>query len=146
MHTGDPRWSLAGFALAAGWAGLSLHNDCRYKAFFQRLKRETHTYRVDGGSGGRPAPPSPWPRRGLGVITWPAFKLCEPHIVLIILSVLGFLTFLAPIAWFQLWRGYVIIAAMLAPTLAFGRISKAVRRSSVEHEFAEWFQPDDPKR
>ena len=33
----------------AGWTFLSLHNDCRYKAFFQRLKRESG-YRVDGGA------------------------------------------------------------------------------------------------
>src|SRR5690349_3195046 len=30
-RTGDLRWAGAGFAIAVGWAGLSLHNDCRYK-------------------------------------------------------------------------------------------------------------------
>ncbi|MDR3633642.1 MAG: CDP-alcohol phosphatidyltransferase family protein, partial [Isosphaeraceae bacterium] len=55
-RTGDPRWAIAGFAIAAGWALLSLHNDCRYKAFFQRLKREPGAFRVAGGSGGRPSP------------------------------------------------------------------------------------------
>jgi hypothetical protein len=139
-RTGDPRWSLAGFALAAGWAGLSLHNDCRYKAFFQRLKRETLTYRIDGGSGGRPSPPALWPRRGLGVVTWPAFKSCEPHIVLLALTALAPLSFLAPTAWFHLWRASVLFAATLAPTLALGRIAKAVGRSRVEREFGEWFK------
>src|SRR2546421_584039 len=76
-RAGDPLWAAAGFAIAMGWAGLSLHNDCRYKAFFQRLKRETCTYRVQGGGGGRPAPPAPWPRRGLRALSWPAFKSCE---------------------------------------------------------------------
>src|SRR4029077_4747511 len=71
---GDLRWAIAGFAIAVGWAGLSLHNDCRYKAFFQRLKSTSNSYRVDGGSGGRPQPPFPWPRRGRGTLTWPAFK------------------------------------------------------------------------
>ena len=58
-RSGDPRWTIAGFAIAAGWAILSLHNDCRYKAFFQRLKSTTKTYRVDGGGGGRPHRPPP---------------------------------------------------------------------------------------
>ncbi len=36
----------------------------------------TSSYRVAGGSGGKPAPPAPWPRHGLGMLTWPAYKLC----------------------------------------------------------------------
>ena len=83
---GDPRWALAGFAIAGGWGFLGLHNDCRYKAFFQRLKEATATYRVEGGSGGRTSPPTPWPRRGRCALTWPAYKACEPHVVLIGLS------------------------------------------------------------
>src|SRR3954465_4735538 len=51
-RSGDPRWAAAGFAIALGWAVLGLHNDCLYKAFFQRLKRETGAFRVEGGSGG----------------------------------------------------------------------------------------------
>ena len=105
-RTGDPRWAAAGFAVAAGWAGLSLHNDCRYKAFFQRLKRETSTtYRVDGGSGGRPSPPPPRPRRGPGALAWPAYKACEPHVVLLGLTALAALAaVVAPAAWLALWR------------------------------------------
>jgi len=45
MRMGDLRWSLAGFAIALGWSFLILHNDCRYKAAFQRLKRETRSFR-----------------------------------------------------------------------------------------------------
>ena len=88
-RTGDPAWALAGFAIAAGWCLLGLHNDCRYKAFFQRLKSSTASYRVEGGSGGKPAPPAPWPRRGLGMLTWPAYKACEPHVVLLGLTALA---------------------------------------------------------
>ncbi len=51
-RSGDLRWALAGFAIAGGWALLSLHNDCRYKAFFQRLKSTDDWYIVQGGSGG----------------------------------------------------------------------------------------------
>src|SRR5262245_52753676 len=45
VRSGDPRWAAAGFVVAAGWALLGLQNDCRYKAFFQRLKREGRAYR-----------------------------------------------------------------------------------------------------
>jgi hypothetical protein len=141
-RTGDPRWSVAGFAIALGWAGLSLHNDCRYKAFFQRLKRETRTYRVDGGSGGRPSPPAPWPRRGLAALTWPAYKACEPHIVLLGLSALAALVIAAPAAWVVLWRAAALGMAALAPALAFARAARSVRRGSSEEEFAHWFRPD----
>ncbi len=37
-RSGDIRWTILGFLIATGWIFLSLHNDCRYKAFFQRLK------------------------------------------------------------------------------------------------------------
>ncbi|MBV8318641.1 MAG: CDP-alcohol phosphatidyltransferase family protein, partial [Planctomycetaceae bacterium] len=95
-RTGDPRWAAAGFAIALGWAGLGLHNDCRYKAFFQRLKRESGVFRVEGGHGGRPAPPAPWPRRGRAALTWPFVKACEPHVVLIGLTGLALLAMVAP--------------------------------------------------
>ena len=141
VRTGQPQWSAAGFLVAAGWAGLSLHNDCRYKAFFQRLKRETRTFRVDGGRGGRPAPPPPWPRRGLGAATWPAYKACEPHVVLLAITALATAAVAAPSVWLWLWRGYVLGMAALAPTLAVGRVVRASRKASVEGEFARWFHP-----
>jgi hypothetical protein len=142
VRTGDPMWSMAGFGIALGWAALSLHNDCRYKAFFQRLKREGRTYRVDGGSGGRPSPPAPWPRRGLGVLTWPAYKACEPHAVLLGLTGLSLLALFAPTAWFSLWVWGVRVMAILAPVLALGRVTRAAKRRTSEAEFARWFRED----
>ncbi len=62
--SGDPAWALAGFAIATGWGLLGMHNDCRYKAFFQRLKSAAGSYRVDGGSGCRPSPPAVLARTG----------------------------------------------------------------------------------
>jgi hypothetical protein len=140
-RTGEPRWAAAGFAIALGWAALSLHNDCRYKAFFQRLKRATGTYCVEGGSGGRPSPPAGWPRRGRAALTWPAYKACEPHVVLIGLTALALLALVVPTAWLWLWRRGVLIMAVLAPTLAFGRAARSVTRKSVSAEFDRWFQP-----
>src|SRR5262249_21131890 len=139
-RTGDPLWAAAGFAVAAGWAGLSLHNDCRYKAFFQRLKRESRTYRVDGGSGARPSPPAPRPPRGLGALIWPALKACEPHVVLLGLSALAVAAVLAPPLWLALWRGAVVGMAALAPLLAIGRAARSVRRAEAEKEFGQWFR------
>jgi hypothetical protein len=139
-RSGDPRWAAAGFAIALGWTLLALHNDCRYKAFFQRLKRETGTYRVDGGSGGRPAPPARWPRRGLAALTWPAYKICEPHVVLIGLTLLAVVALFAPGLWLRLWQWGVAIMALLAPALALGRLGRSLARQTVTAEFDRWFQ------
>jgi phosphatidylglycerophosphate synthase len=141
-RTGDPRWAAAGFAIALGWTVLSLHNDCRYKAFFQRLKRDSSTYRVAGGSGGRPAPPAPWPRRGIAALTWPALKLCEPHVVLIEISCLAILAIVAPDLWLVTWRFYLRLGAIAVPLLALARSARAIARDAVEQEFSRWFQPE----
>jgi hypothetical protein len=140
-RTGDLRWAAAGFAVGLGWLFLGLHNDCRYKAAFQRLKRETRSFRVDGGSGGRPAPPSPWPRSGRGRLTWPAYKACEPHVVLLGLTALAALAVAAPGAWAVALKTTVLGMAVAAPTLAIGRAARSLARGRAEGEFAAWFVP-----
>jgi hypothetical protein len=144
-RSGELRWTIAGFAIGMGWALLSLHNDCRYKAFFQRLKSGTGSYRIDGGSGGRAQPPAAWPRRGLAMWTWPAYKACEPHVVLLGLMILAALAIAAPTAWLALWRAGVWTLAILAPVLGIARIARAVRRATVEDEFSRWFRPLDER-
>lgn len=139
--SGDLRWAIAGFALALGWGLLGLHNDCRYKAFFQRLKSTTACYRVDGGSGGSPQPPAPWPRRGRAIVTWPAYKACESHVVLLGLTALALAAIASGAVWLALWRGWVLVMAVLAPLLAIGRITRSVSQQSTEAEFTRWFQP-----
>ena len=138
---GDLQWAIAGFAIAIGWAGLSFHNDCRYKAFFQRLKSTSDIYRVQGGSGGRPQPPLPWPRRGRGAWTWPAFKSCEIHVITMGLAGMAVLAALSPKAWIFTWQASVLWMAILAPLLAIGRTARSVSRSAAESEFSRWFQP-----
>jgi hypothetical protein len=137
----DSRWTIAGFLIAGGWALLSLHNDCRYKAFFQRLKAARVRYRVDGRKGGRPQPPAPWPRRGRAALTWPAYKICEIHVVLIGLAALSLLAVAKPALWLTLWRAGVCTLAVLAPLLAIGRAARAVALRTAEREFSVWFQP-----
>jgi hypothetical protein len=140
-RTGDLRWTAAGFAVALGWAFLSLHNDCRYKAAFQRLKRETRSFRVDGGSGGKPVPPLPWPRSGRARLTWPLYKACEPHAVLIGLNGLAAIALVAPTIWLGLWKFGVLAMAALAPALAAARSGRAIVRGASEAEFGRWFRP-----
>jgi hypothetical protein len=142
-QSGDLWWTLAGFAIAGGWMLLSLHNDCRYKAFFQRLKSTDDRYIVQDGSGGRPAPPATWPRRGIGVFVWPAYKLCENHAVLLELTALAGLAVAAPWLWLLLWRAFAAVMAVLAPALALARARRAISRGAVEAEFACWFRAVD---
>jgi hypothetical protein len=141
VRSSNPAWAIAGFAIAAGWCLLGLHNDCRYKAFFQRLKSTSATYRVEGGSGGKPAPPAPWPRRGLGMLTWPAYKSCEPHVVLLGLSALGTLALLSEPLWLACWRLGALGMATLAPAIGAARVARSVTSGSTEREFGRWFRP-----
>ena len=126
-----------------GWALLSLHNDCRYKAFFQRLKGASGTYLVTGGSGGRPAPPAPWPKRGAGIVSWPLYKLCEPHVVLMMITGLAVLAVVDVRLWQDGWRDFALIMAALSPLLGAARVARAIRRGSAEAEFSRWFRPTD---
>ncbi|WP_165065830.1 CDP-alcohol phosphatidyltransferase family protein [Paludisphaera rhizosphaerae] len=144
MRTGHVEWTAAGFAIAVGWALLSLHNDCRYKAFIQRLKSTAESYRVHGGAGGRPTPPPGWPRRGLGVLTYPAYKACEPHVVLIGLTTLACLAATVPTVWETCWKFAAGGMAILAPLLAAARIRRSILKGAAEAEFRAWFQPYDP--
>ena len=139
----DPLWTVSGGLIALGWATLSLHNDCRYKAFFQRLKASSGAFRVEGGAGGRPAPPPRWPRRGVGMLTYPAFKACEGHVVLVGLLGLAALAVVAPWVWLETWRWSVRGMMILAPGLAALRVAKAVRSGASEAEFARWFRPEE---
>jgi hypothetical protein len=142
-RSGDIRWTIPGFLIATGWTLLSLHNDCRYKAYFQRLKTVNGSFRVDGGGGGRPQPPLPWPRRGRAALTWPAFKACEPHGILLVLTALALLAMVVPDVWLWCWRMAVVVWAVLAPGLGIARIVRSIVQNKVEGDFSLWFQPID---
>ncbi|ODT97674.1 MAG: phosphatidylglycerophosphate synthase [Planctomycetes bacterium SCN 63-9] len=138
--TGDLHWTIAGFAMAFGWGLLSLHNDCRYKAFFQRLKSIHGSYRVDGGSGGRPSPPTPPPRRLRAWIVWSAYKSCEHHVVLLGLTGLAALALIVPSLWIPCWKLSAVFMAVISPTLATARIGRSIVKQSTEDEFSRWFR------
>ena len=144
-HSGQFNWSIAGFAIAFGWLGLSLHNDCRYKAFFQHLKRETRSGRVQGGGGERPMPPMPWPRRGLGWISWPLFKVCEHHVVLLVLTGAACLLAISDQLGYLAWTAIVIGFAVLAPMLAVARVWRSIHRAGLRSEYLAWFPDFEPE-
>lgn len=141
VRTGRVGWAAAGFAIAAGWTLIGLHNDCRYKAFIQRLKSTAESYRVDGGAGGRPAPAPGWPRRGLGVLTYPAYKACEPHVVLVVLTAQAVLAATTAVWWEACWGAGVVAMASAAPLLAAARIGRSIFKGAAEAEFRAWFRP-----
>ena len=123
-----------------GWAGtvLSLHNDCRYKAFFQRLKSAKGSYRVDGGAAADRTRPDSWPSRGRAALTWPAFKACETHVI----TLAGW-TGLAGNRARR--RGFFsgrrsCLHGRARTLLAIGRAARSVSGRTAESEFARWFQ------
>lgn len=136
MRGGSPLWSIAGFAIAFGWLGLSIHNDCKYKAFFQRLKNATTDFCVapPGASGAGSS------RAKARPASWLAAKACESHIVLIGLAGLSVLAIVATEQWLLAWRAGVIAMAIVAPALAILRAGKAIHRGAIDREFAEWFR------
>ena len=73
-----------------------------------------------------PPPPAPWPRRGLAALTWPAYKACEPHVVLIGLTALALAAICAPPALADSVARRRVVMAILAPMLAIARIARAV--------------------
>jgi hypothetical protein len=77
------------------------------------------------------------------MLTWPAYKACEGHVVLIALTAMAGLALVSPELWMASWRWGVRGMAVLAPLLAIARISKTVAGGTVEGEFARWFRPGD---
>ena len=99
----------------------------------------------------RPARAARRPGRGgaCAALTWPAYKACEPHVVLIGLTGLAVLAMLAPAAWLALWRvGRAAAWPRLLPCSPWHARRARSNRGATETEFARWFQPidDDARR
>lgn len=138
---GSIAWAAAGFLVAAGWTGLNLHNDCRYKAMFGRLKRGGRALRVEVGEMDRPTSPPPWPLSWPGVATWPMGKSCEPHVVLMALCGLAVAAMIEPTVWLAMLKIGVATMAFVAPALAVARIAKTIARGELDREFDRLFRP-----
>ena len=143
VQAGNLAWSVVGFMIATGWVLLGLHNDCRYKAFFQILKSSNKSFQIDGGAGGRPEPAPGWQFIGWKMVSWPLLKLCEPHVVLGSLSLLAILALIPGDTWMLAWRGYAGALACIAPVLAAVRIARTIVRDTTTQEFNCWFRPLD---
>ncbi len=79
----------------------------------------------------------------MGRLSWPLYKLCEPHVVLMLITGLAVLAVLRPQLWLDCWQAGVLLTAMLAPLLGAARIARSVTRGSAEAEFVRWFRPVD---
>ena len=77
-----------------------------------------------------------WPRSGRGLFTWPAYKACEAHVILIGLTVLATLALTAPGFWLASWRLGVLSMAVIAPLFASARVARAVTQGLAEEEFS----------
>ncbi len=139
MRSGRISWTIAGFLVAMGWTFLNLHNDCRYKAFFQKLKRDGENRRLRGQTRVQTSSDVGGTGRSWKSAIRLGQKACEPHVVLMGLSFMGVLAIVAPRIWWLSWQVGVALMAVLAPTLAVGRAAKAIVRGTLETEFDSWF-------
>ncbi len=77
----------------------------------------------------------------MGSLSWPFYKVCEPHVVIVIVTALAIFAASFPPFWLAFWRAIVLAMALLAPALAAARLARSILRGSVETEFAAWFEP-----
>jgi hypothetical protein len=142
LRLASPAWAALGFLLGASLLLLPLHEDCRYKSLFQRLKRDACDFLVHGRNGVVPvsgAQNRPFRPRILLEISQTAFE--HPN-QLLILAGLAILALFAPIpVWILAWRLVVLGLAFLGPILVAGRVARAVVTASPDREFDAWFQP-----
>ena len=76
-------------------------------------------------------------------MSWPLYKMCEPHVVILIVTGLAVLAASFPHFWLASWRAIVLAMALLAPALAAARFARSIGRGSAETEFGTWFEPWD---
>jgi hypothetical protein len=142
QRTGQMTWVLAGFASGSGWLLLALHDDCHYKAFFQRLKHTTSCYHVTGRAGvighfSRRQSVSLPRRMGRA-----GYVMCEHPNVLIMLCALCITSLLAPSLGSIVFALWLLVMGFLAPMLATARLIQRLRDQSADRDFTRWFQLD----
>ncbi|MBN2216903.1 MAG: CDP-alcohol phosphatidyltransferase family protein [Pirellulales bacterium] len=141
VASGEPGWLWAGVVWGFASLLLTLHHDARYKSFIQRLKRVRGRLEVDGGGGDQPRPQPSIPRHPRRLAAWTARKLCEMHVVM------NFLTLLGVVAWLAgdhpLWLGRVYLAGMCLASVAVAvaTLVRSQHDQAAEREFAAWFRP-----
>jgi len=137
----QPAWTLVGVAAGAGLLLLGLVHDTRYKAFVKRWKRLRGELVLQGGGGGRPAPPT---KPGGGMLrrgAWCLRKVCEVHGILTALPLLAVVMYLTSDVRLTAGCIYLLILAGASLFLAAVSLARGLRQEAAEREFAAWFHP-----
>lgn len=134
-------WMLAGVASGMSLLAIGLVHDVRYKAITKRLKRVRGELRVIGGGGAKPAAQPPIPREPKRLAMWLARKLCEVHVVMNLLTLVGLVALL--FADELLLGGKLLLGglAVLSLLLAGFELTRGLARASAEREFSAWYAP-----
>ncbi|MBX7167148.1 MAG: lipopolysaccharide biosynthesis protein [Pirellulales bacterium] len=137
----NPVWMAAGLLWGLGLLCLGLWHDARYKAFVQRLKWVEGELIVRGAGGCAPQPPAAWPREPH---RWPGHlvrKLCEMHVLMLVLGLVALLTWATGD---RALLGSRVLLGCLAPVAALLAVAVVVRdlvSGHAEREFADWYGP-----
>lgn len=138
--SGNEAWLVCGAIHGVCGLAANLVHDVRYKAFFQRLKRLEGTRLVAGGSGGRPAPPMPCPRRFFPALAWCLRKSHEVHIVLVVTAGIAIASAIGGDQALALPRIYLASMTVGSILLAALVWTRSLRQSAAEREYSAWFQ------
>ena len=136
----EPLWLIGGLVWGVSLLLITLQHDARYKAFVCRLKCLRGRLRVCGGGGGRPEPQPPVPRSPLRLAVWTARKVCEPHVMMNLLSVLALGQLVLADAELLAGRLYLVLTAPAAVATAAWTIIRSQRAHWAEQEFAAWYR------
>lgn len=139
--TWQPGWLLSGLCWGVGLLVLGLLHDVRYKAFVQRLKLVRGRLEVLGGGAARPQPQPPIPTPWRSRLVWLARKLCEPHVVMNLLTVAAAAQCMLGDTALVVAQAYTLMMAVLAPALAVAVLLRSLRGEAAEQEFALWYRP-----
>jgi len=137
----QPPWTLLGVAAGVGLLLLGLIHDTRYKAFVKRWKRLRGELVLQGGGGGRPAPPARPAGSLLRRVAWCLRKLCEVHCILIAVPPLALAMYLTADVRLTFGGIYLILLAAASLLLSAVSLVRGLRNEATEREFAAWFHP-----
>jgi hypothetical protein len=142
--TDDLRWSLAGASFAWGTMALSLTNDCRYKAFFAASSASdgngefSSIGRVEIRANDIPDSSHARPKMILDRLHAAhrlLLRMCEIPNIIISLSFLAMFHLGHARFGGTAMRCYVLLMAVLAPTLAVLRLAKQVWNRLPDHDY-----------
>jgi phosphatidylglycerophosphate synthase len=140
---GQAYFRAAGVVWGVAALMIGLHNDTRYKAFVQRLKRVRGSLQVVGGGGARPQPAALPERNVRAWAGWLARKACEIHVTMNMLSLLALVMLLDPALGVLAASGYLLAMCVASTTVAGVTIARSLKHESAEREFAAWYRPPE---